>query len=139
MNLSIPLIKGGEVLALTRKAQYDYKVALEQLEQQLRNTLTQTRQNYLNVVSGISKIKADRKAIQSSKSSLNGMQAGYEVGTETLVNVLDQQQKVFLAQTQYTNDRLNYINSLLALKQAAGTLSIEDLKQLNTWLEKSHH
>src|SRR5439155_26573813 len=96
----------------------------------------QTRQSYLNIVSGISKIKADHLAIRSSISSLSGMRAGYHVGTETLVNVLNQQENVFRSQTQYTNDRFAYINNLLTLKQSAGKMGVEDLKALNQWLEK---
>ncbi len=80
---------------------------------------------------------ADKKAIQSSISSLEGMQAGYRVGTEILVNVLNQQQRVVQAQIQYASDRYNYVNNLLALKQAAGTLSPEDLAAVNAWLQNS--
>jgi len=138
MTLNIPLVQGGFVVASTRKAQYDFKVAMAQLEQQIRNTVNNTRQSYLGILSGISKIKADKQAVKSSMSSLEGMRAAYQVGTETLVNVLDQQQKVYQAQTQYATDRYAYVNSLLALKAAAGTLSCEDLQAVNNWLINSN-
>ncbi len=132
--LNIPLVQGGYVTASTQKAKYDYKIATSQLEQQIRNTSNMTRQNYLNILSGISKIKADKETIKSSISALDGMRAAYEVGTGTLVDVLNQQQKVYLAQKQYASDRYNYVNSLLALKAAAGTLSVCDLQAINRWL-----
>lgn len=134
LNITLPLIEGGLVLAQTDQAKYNYQVALQKLELQLRNTLTQTRQNYLNVVAGISKIAADKESVKSNISSLHGMKAGYRVGTEILVNVLNQQKNLFQAQQQYATDRYAYINNLLALKQAAGTLSEQDLVALTTWL-----
>jgi outer membrane protein len=134
LNLAVPLVAGGQVVAQTHQAQYQYQVAMQRLEQQVRTTENITRQSYLGVIAGISKIEADRKAIQSAKSALEGMEAGYRVGTEILVNVLNQQQTVFENEVQYAHDRYQYVNDLLSLKQAAGTLSPNDLMAINAWL-----
>ncbi|MBV8802038.1 MAG: TolC family outer membrane protein [Gammaproteobacteria bacterium] len=135
LNLAVPLVSGGQVVAQTHQAQYQYQAAMQQLEQQIRTTENITRQSYLGILAGISKINADKKAIQSAKSSLEGMEAGYRVGTEILVNVLNQQQTVFQNEVKYARDRYEYVNDLLTLKQAAGTLSPEDLIAINAWLE----
>ncbi len=138
ININVPLFAGGGVIAQTNQATYNYQVAQQQLEQTIRNTMNTTRQSYLGIISGISQIKADKQAVKSSISSLEGMEASYRVGTETLVDVLNQQEKVYQAQTAYAADRYAYVNSLFALKQAAGTLGFEDLRAINAWLiEKS--
>jgi outer membrane protein len=134
LNMTLPLFEGGSVVAQTNQAIYNYKIAQQQLEQTVRSTLGTTRQSYMNVVAGISQLTADKEAIKSNISSLDGMETSYHVGAETLVNVLNQQQKLFEAQTQYAQDRYAYVNNLLALKQAAGTLSFDDLRALNAWL-----
>lgn len=134
LALNIPLVQGGFVVASTHKAQYDYQVAWARLDQTVRNTINNTRQSYLGVMSGISKIRADKLTIKSTISSLEGLQEAYHVGTETLVDVLNQQQKVVQAQQQYAADRYAYVNSLLSLKAAAGTLSYRDLEAINSWL-----
>ncbi len=136
LNLNVPVIQGGQVLAQTRQAKDNYQLACQQLEQQIRSTINITRQSYLNVIAGIQKIQADQKAIQSSKSSLAGMEAGYRVGTEILVNVLNQQRQVYINQRIYAHDRYAYINNIVLLKQSAGTLCPEDLGGLNMWLGK---
>jgi outer membrane protein len=136
LNLTIPILAGGAVVAQTNQATYNYQATQQSLEQTVRNTVNTTRQSYRNVISGISQIAADQQAIKSNISSLEGMEASYRVGTETLVNVLDQQQKLFQAQTQYATDRYAYVNNILLLKQAAGTLSFDDLRALNAWLMK---
>ena len=62
------------------------------------------------------------------------MEESYKVGTQTLVDVLNQQQNLYKAQTQYATDRYAFVNNILALKQAAGTLSFDDLCAINAWL-----
>lgn len=139
LNINVPIFSGGGVVALTNQAIYNLRLVQEKLEQTLRNTINTTRQSYLGVISGISQIKADKQAIKSNISSVNGMEASYRVGTETLVNVLNQREKLLQAQTQYATDRYSFVNSVLTLKQAAGTLSFGDLVALNSWLKSEYY
>ncbi len=134
LNLGVPLSSGGSVIALTNQAQYNYQVSTQLLEQNIRATENSTRQSYLNIIAGIQKIHSDKQAIKSTISSYEGLEARYNAGTETLVNVLNQQEKVYEAQTNYAADRYAYVNNLLALKQAAGTLCQDDLVAVNSWL-----
>jgi outer membrane protein len=136
LNLGMPLFSGGQVVAQTNQARYNYEAANQKLEATLRNIMNTTRQSYLGVMSGIEQVQADRQAIKSTFSSLDGLRSAYRVGTQTLVDVLNQQQKVFQAETQYATDRYAYVMSLLTLKQAAGTLSEEDLQAINAWLDE---
>lgn len=134
LNLGIPIFAGGGVVAETKQARYNYEVALQKLEAAVRATENNTRQSYLGIQLGIQQLQADKQAIKSTISSLEGLRSGFHVGTQTLVDVLNQQQKVYQAQTQYAADRYAYVNNLLLLKQAAGTLSEQDLQAINAWL-----
>jgi hypothetical protein len=86
------------------------------------------------VLASISKIEADRETIKSTTSSLEGMREGFKVGTQTLVDVLLVQQRLFQAYQQYAIDRYAFVINLLSLKLAAGTLSQCDLQTINYWL-----
>ena len=57
-------------------------------------------------------------------------------GQRTTVDVLNSRTGLFLAQRNYTQARYNYILATLRLKSATGSLSAEDLKQINGWLKK---
>lgn len=72
----------------------------------------------------------------SSKSALDSTQAGYEVGTRTLVDVLTVQSQMFDATRNYLASRYQYIVDGLLLKQQAGILSREDIERVNAWLNK---
>lgn len=134
LNLNVPVFAGGQVIAQTKQAQYNYQVSSQKLEQSMRSAINTTRQSYMGVIAGISKIHADKQAIISTRSSYEGLKAQYGVGTATLVDVLSLQQKLLQAYQQYSADRYAYVNNLLALKQAAGTLSPDDVYAINAWL-----
>ena len=62
-------------------------------------------------------------------------QAGFEVGTRTIVDVLNSQRENYLARLNYARARYQYVVDQLRLKKAAGILSSEDLAEVNKALE----
>lgn len=135
LQLSVPIYSGGLVTSQTREARAQYRQALSAYEQSRRTVQRQTRQSFTGVKSGIARVRALRQAVVSNKSALDAVRAGFQVGTRTSVDVLDAQGDVFLAEFQYAQARYDYIIDILTLKQAAGTLSEEDLRTVNGWLE----
>lgn len=134
LELAIPLYQGGLVSSQIRQAEQIYNQALEALEQQRRAIELQTRSAYLGVVASISQVKALEQALVSSKSALQATEAGFEVGTRTIVDVLDAQRELFRAQRDVDRSRYDYVLNSLRLKQAAGTLEVGDLQQVNRWM-----
>ncbi|MGE0081594.1 MAG: TolC family outer membrane protein [Thiohalomonadaceae bacterium] len=134
INLNFPFYQGGLISARSRQAEFQYQQALAQLDQQRRATVRQTRDAYNRVQAGISQVEALRQAVISAQTALDATQAGYEVGTRTAVDVLDAQQQLYSAQSEYARARYDYVLSTLQLKQAAGTLMPEDVALVNAWL-----
>lgn len=134
VNLSIPIFEGGSVTANTKKAEYNYQTDVYNMELQYRTTISSTRQDYLSVLSGISAVNADASSVKSNINALKGLEAGYKVGTQTMVDVLNQQSLLFQAQQSYATDRYNYVINLVNLKSDTGTLSMDDLTAINDWL-----
>lgn len=135
LELNVPIFEGGMVNSKTRQAQQLYTQAFEYLEQQYRSAQRQTRESYLGVISGISQVKALQQSVVSSESALKATEAGFEVGTRTAVDVVASQRVLLQAQRDYARARYDYILNSLKLKQAAGTLTPEDLQEINNWLE----
>ena len=79
-------------------------------------------------------MKARKQAITSAESALKATQAGYDVGTRNIVDVLVAQRTLFQAKRNFSNARYDYILSMMRLKQVAGQLSPEDVYELNTSL-----
>ena len=79
-------------------------------------------------------MKALEQAVASSRTALEATEAGFEVGTRTIVDVLDSQFSLYLAITNYYQSRYDYVLNALRLKQAAGTLEVQDLERIDQWL-----
>ncbi len=105
-----------------------------QVEQIIRSTTNTTHHSYLAILTDVKKVQADKQAIKSAIYSLRGLKEEYRAGSRTLLEVLEQQQKVLQAQMQYSADRYAYINDFLTLKKAVGTLNSQDLAAINAWL-----
>lgn len=134
LQLRLPLYEGGGTSARVREGQYRLIQAKEALEQQRRAVDRQTRSAYLNVLDNISSVNALKQARISSESALEATEAGYEVGTRTIVDVVQSRRNLFDAQRNYARTRYDYILSILRLRQAAGLLEVKDLEEINRWL-----
>ena len=119
----------------TRESVHRLTQAQEALEQQRRATDRQTRSAYLTVINTISRIKALKQALVSSQSALDSTQSGYEVGTRTIVDVLQSQLNFYNAERNYASARYDYIVNSLRLKESAGLISANDIEEINRWLE----
>ncbi|MBA2657920.1 MAG: TolC family outer membrane protein [Tatlockia sp.] len=134
VTMNFPVFQGGLVHAQTRQAQFNFQATSEKLEQTYREVEVNSRIAFNTIVDGISKVKADRQTIISQRNSLESTEAQFEVGTRTMVDVVNAQQRLFEAQQQLASDQYNLINSILYLKYLAGTLNVNDLEEINAWL-----
>ncbi|WP_317933332.1 TolC family outer membrane protein [Halioxenophilus sp. WMMB6] len=135
ITLSVPLYSGGGISAQRRQAASQYQLAQESYLQTKREIVQSARSQHLSVITDVATVAARQQAIISSESSLEATQAGYEVGTRDFVDVLNAQQGVFQARSDYYNALYNYIIDTLVLKQTAGTLAPLDIQDLNQWLD----
>ncbi len=136
--LNIPIYQGGAITSLTRQARYQYLEAVTNMEITHRSVVSQTRQTYNSIISGISQIQADKQAIVSRRASLKGQQAAFKVGTRTIVDVLNAQQALTQSQQEYSRDQYDFINNILLLKADSGRLCESDLAIINSWLNQHY-
>ena len=136
LQLTVPIYSGGSVSSRVNEAVYRHRAAKERLERIARETERLTRDAYLGVVSEISRVKALKQAQASAQTALQATEAGFEVGTRTTVDVLEQRRQLFIADVNYARSRYDYIINVLLLKQAAGTLAMGDVAEVNGWLEE---
>ncbi|MEZ3500739.1 outer membrane channel protein TolC [Pantoea sp. KPR_PJ] len=136
LSFSLPLYSGGSVTSQVKQAQFNYVSASEQLESAHRSAVQTVRSSYNNVNASVSSIDAYKQAVVSAQSSLDAMEAGYQVGTRTIVDVLDATTTLYNARQQLSDARYSYLINQLNIKYALGTLNEQDLQQLNSQLGK---
>jgi outer membrane protein len=137
MEVNVPMFSGGGVNSRVRQARHDFEAAMESLDGRRRAVTRQVKEAYRGVISSISQVKALKSAVISAESALEATQAGFDVGTRTMVEVLTEQRNRFGTKRDYAEARYNYIRNSLSLKQAASTLVPEDLALVNLWLHGS--
>ena len=131
IQFTVPIFEGGRVSSRVREAVYLHRASREQLQRVARETERQTRDAYLGVLSEMARVQALEQAVKSSRTALEATQAGFDVGTRTIVDVLNSQFALYEAITNYYRSRYAYIGNVLLLKQAAGTLQIQDLEDID--------
>lgn len=137
LSFSLPLYQGGMVNSQVKQAQYNFVGASEQLESSHRTVVQTVRSSFNNINASISSINAYKQAVVSAQSSLDAMEAGYSVGTRTIVDVLDATTTLYNAKQQLSSARYNYLINQLNIKSALGTLNEQDLVALNNTLGKA--
>ncbi|MGC8731838.1 MAG: TolC family outer membrane protein [Halothiobacillaceae bacterium] len=130
VQLNVPLYAGGGVDARVREATYKLQRAQDLYEASLRDTTRATRDAFRAVTSKISEIAAFEQAVKSAETQLAANEAGYEVGTRTIVDVITAQSLLTQARRNLFNARYDYLLATLRLKRAAGTLQLADLEAL---------
>jgi len=134
IQFNIPIFAGGATSSRVREAVYLHRASRETLQRVTRETERQTRDAYLGVLSEISRVNALARAVESSETALEATQAGFDVGTRTIVQVLDAQVLLYTAITNYYQSRYDYLLNAMRLRQAAGNLQVQDLERLEQFL-----
>lgn len=134
LTLSVPIYSGGAVSAQTAQARYRFVAASEDLELAYRSTVRSVRSAYNDVIAATSTIRALQQAVVSADSALKATEAGFDVGTRTIVDVLDSTRNQFDARQRLASARYDFISAILDLKRASGNLTEQDLVDINRGL-----
>lgn len=132
--LSVPIFAGGATQSAVRQAIAERDIQQDTYEQQKRTLDRNVRNYYQSVVQGISEIEARRLAVVSAQAAYDASQVGLEVGTRTVLDVVQNQQTLFSAQLDYAQAKYNFLQNRLLLAEATGKLDVADLQDINRLL-----
>ncbi|EGA69912.1 outer membrane channel protein [Vibrio sinaloensis DSM 21326] len=135
LNLAVPLYTGGSITSETKQAEFNYVAASQDLEAQYRSVVKDVRAFNNNISASIGALRAYEQTVVSAESALEATEAGFDVGTRTIVDVLDSTRRLYDANKNLSNARYDYIISVLQLRQAVGTLNEQDIMDINAGLK----
>lgn len=135
LELNLPLLTGGRNTAQISQSKALLRASKQQFELQRRITVQQTRDAYRNVVANVAQTSALKKALESTQKSLEAQEAGFAEGLLTSLEVLRSLRDTFQAQSDFATARYQYIVNSFLLRRAAGTLSEQDVIDINKWLK----
>ena len=134
IKFNVPIYSGGATTSGVKQAQHNYVAASQDLVSSHRAVVRSTRNAYNTVVASVSAIKSLEQSVISAESALKATEAGFEIGTRTIVDVLNSTRNLYNAKRNLSSTRYGYIQSILGLKRSAGTISEKDINDINTGL-----
>lgn len=134
LTLNIPIFSGMATQSNVRSALAQRDAAADAVEQTKRSIERSTRSAYQAMVAGISQVEALRSSLLSAQKAYDASQVGLEVGTRTVLDVLNNQRTLFSAQQAYAQAKYSFLQSRLLLEQSAGDLNVTDVEDINRML-----
>ncbi len=136
VSLNLPLFAGFAVQNRIKETLSLEDKAVADLDNARRSVAQAARSAYFGVQSGTSQVAALEAAEASSRSALEANQLGYQVGVRVNIDVLNAQSQLYQTQRDLAQARYNVLLGSLKLRQAAGTLTDEDVRALDSLLAR---
>lgn len=137
VELSVPLFNGGTLSSKVRQAVTHQNIAKAQQQDNIRAVTQLTRSSVRDIQTNVLAISARKQSITSSTAALAAISAGFDAGTRNIVDLLQSEQALFSAKNEYASARINHIKLHFNLKHQLGTLSNQDIAELDNWLSPS--
>lgn len=137
VSVDVPIFSGYRTSASVAQARDNYVASSQTMVETRRNVERQVRTAFYDVNASLASIRAFEQAVTSAKSALKATEAGFEVGTRTIVDVLNSTRNLFNARRNLAEARYGFIRQRLTLEQSIGDLTPEDLQGINAALSES--
>lgn len=134
VNVSVPIFTSGEIEARVRRAEAQAAASRHQVSDVEDQVRLNTHTSFLVLKDSVAKCRAASSALESSRTSLDATRAGFEIGTRTIVDVLNGIRDATNAEADYHASLYNHVMARIDLKAAAGVLSTRDLEAINALL-----
>jgi outer membrane protein len=137
VSFNWPLFQGGAIASAVRQSRALFRQSQANYEAIQRDTERQTRAAFRGIVTGIQRIGAARRAVDSFQRAVEATRRNVEFGTGTEFELLNAQNNYYTARRAYSQARYDYLTNVLTLKQQAGRLTQQDLVAIDNLLIES--
>ncbi|WGG51389.1 TolC family outer membrane protein [Rugamonas sp. DEMB1] len=133
VQINVPLYSGGYVNAVSRQARAGLEKARTELQAKTDKVLLDLRKQYTSVVSGVARIQALDRAVESGELLVKATGQSIKGGVRINLDLLNAQQQLSSSLRDQAQARYNYLLSTLRLRAAAGLLGMDDVRQMATY------
>ena len=135
VTLSVPIFSGGLIQSKVRQSIDQRDEAQDSLESIRRQSIQNTLNFYNSVIAGISEVQSGKSSVVSAQEALDATKAGFQVGTQIMLDVLNAIEVLTQNQSQYSLARHQLVLNRLLLRQSAGTIDYKDMEYINSLLQ----
>lgn len=132
IQVALPIYSGGLVSAEVTQARHNYERASQELAATRTRVAVEVTRQYQAVVSGAQRVSALVVAVKSSAEAFKATEMGYQMGTRSVLDVLDAEDQSFRSQLDLTQARLQYALARLALAGVIGRLDSTAIETIDS-------
>lgn len=133
IEVNIPLYSGGRVNALTTQARANHARAEAELDAARDKVMVELRKQYNLLQSGIKRIESLQLGVKSAELLVSATEKSIRGGIRINLNLLDAQQQLHKTRKDLAEARYNHLLAYLRLQLAAGTLVLDDLRNVASY------
>lgn len=133
VEINVPLYAGGRVNAITTQAKANYARAEADLDAITLKVLVELRKQYNLLISSVKRIESLELAVKSAELLVDATQKSILGGVRINLNLLDAYQQLHTARLDLDQARYNYLLAYLRLQLAAGSLVLDDLRNIASY------
>tara|TARA_B110000014_G_C20088776_1_gene569771 strand:- start:62 stop:1348 length:1287 start_codon:yes stop_codon:yes gene_type:complete len=122
LTLTIPLFQQGQDDSNIRKYQSKILQSQMKLQDEKANLEILISHTYKDYKISESQMSSNTIIIKSIKTSLNSLKEEYNIGTKTISDLVEEEEKLLNANVNYLNSKKNYLNNYFKLKSLDASL-----------------
>ena len=122
LTITVPLYNKGQDDSDIRKYQSQKLQAEIQLQDQKDDLSILISNTYKNFKINESQMKANLSIIESIETSLSSLKEEYAIGTKTITDLVEEEEKLLNANVNYLNSKREYLLNYFNLKSLEGSL-----------------
>jgi len=134
INVTIPLFAGGATYQRAKEASRQLAISKQRKISILRGIEKETRDAFLSANASVRRIKASTRAQKTAIKAREAMEKGFTYGVQSIGDVLISQAREFSANRDLLEAKYTYIKNRIRFERSLGSLSINSLSEINTWL-----
>ncbi|NQV83135.1 MAG: TolC family outer membrane protein [Rhodospirillales bacterium] len=128
LNLTVPLYQQGEVYSRLREAKQNVAEQIHAIDQARRNAVEDATRAWESLLTTQARVKSFKAQIDASAVALEGVQREAQVGSRTVLDVLDAEQELRDSRVSHVSAQRDELLAVFELKAAMGQLTAQQMK-----------
>jgi len=128
LNLTVPLYQQGEVFSRLREAKQEVARQIQAIDQVRRDAVEAATKAWKSLLTARARVKSFKAQIDASVVALEGVQREAQVGSRTVLDVLDAEQELLDSRVSHVGAQRDELLAVFELKAAMGLLTSEKMK-----------
>ncbi|MEE8352685.1 MAG: TolC family outer membrane protein [Rhodospirillales bacterium] len=128
LNMTMPLYQQGEVYSRLREAKQGLAEQIQVVDQARRDAIEKATSAWEALVTARARVTSFKAQIDANVVALEGVQREAQVGSRTVLDVLDAEQELLDSRVSHVRAQRDELVAVFQVKEAIGALTVKNTK-----------